>query len=235
MMHRRLAVMGLLACVASLVIPTDAVAKWYNPRSWFKSKQGNVEQPAKAEPPAAKTETPAIDQATAEFDGATLTTERGKIVIRLYEKEAPITVANFKKLVDDGFYNTSGMVFHRVVDGFVVQTGDPTGTGYGGSGKTIPLEVKNRLSHDSIGVVAMARGPLPNSATSQFYITLAKQKSLDGKYAIFGEVIQGLGVLPTIHKGDRVYGVELSQTKGMAKENRKTYGKEKSSKLLGMF
>jgi cyclophilin family peptidyl-prolyl cis-trans isomerase len=99
------------------------------------------------------------------------------------------------------------MKFHRVIPGFVIQTGDPTGTGAGGSKETIPLEVKNTLSHDTKGMVAMARGADLHSATSQFYITLAPQRTLDGKYAIFGKVISGLDVLDKIEKGDMLYGV----------------------------
>lgn len=143
-------------------------------------------------------------------NGAIVDTQRGSITFRFYEHEAPITVANFKRLASKDFYNTSGMKFHRVVENFVIQTGDPTGTGFGGSKETIPLEAKNKLVHDTLGVVAMARGPLPDSATSQFYITLAKQASLDGKYAIFGEVVQGLEVLHQIKQGDKVYGVRLT-------------------------
>jgi cyclophilin family peptidyl-prolyl cis-trans isomerase len=143
-------------------------------------------------------------------NGAIVDTQRGSITFRFYEKEAPITVANFKRLAAKDFYNVPGMKFHRVVENFVVQTGDPTGTGFGGSKDTIPLEAKNKLVHDTLGVVSMARGPLPDSATSQFYITLAKQVSLDGKYAIFGEVVQGLEVLHQIKQGDKVYGVRLT-------------------------
>ncbi|MBK8190121.1 MAG: peptidylprolyl isomerase [Vampirovibrionales bacterium] len=141
-------------------------------------------------------------------DGAVIETQRGDIAIALYEDAAPKTVANFKALAESGFYNHN-MVFHRVVPGFVAQTGDPTGTGYGGSDKRIALEVNNKLSHDAKGVVAMARGAAPDSATSQFYITLAPQPSLDGKYAIFGRVISGLDALDKIQKGDRLYGVRL--------------------------
>jgi cyclophilin family peptidyl-prolyl cis-trans isomerase len=143
-------------------------------------------------------------------NGAIVDTQRGSITFRFYEQDAPITVANFKRLANRDFYNASGMKFHRVVENFVVQTGDPTGTGFGGSKETIPLEAKNKRVHDTLGVVSMARGPLPDSATSQFYITLAKQASLDGKYAIFGEVVQGLEVLHQIKQGDRVYGVRLT-------------------------
>jgi cyclophilin family peptidyl-prolyl cis-trans isomerase len=144
---------------------------------------------------------------------ALIETQRGNVVIELYPKEAPKTVANFTRLVERGFYNQNGMVFHRVVPGFVVQTGDPTGTGEGGSEERIALEVQNKLSHDAKGIVAMARSAAPNSATSQFYITLTSQRNLDGKYAIFGHVVRGLGVLDRLNQGDKLYGVRLISEK----------------------
>jgi len=150
--------------------------------------------------------------------GAVIETSRGSIVIALYPSEAPKTVANFQKLVREGFYDTPGMVFHRVVPGFVVQTGDPTGTGYGGSKTRIPLEVKNELKHDALGVVAMARGASPNSASSQFYITLKHQPALDGKYAIFGQVIKGYDALKSIQRGDRVYSIALKDVTNVVPE-----------------
>ncbi len=131
----------------------------------------------------------------------------GKIVIELYPDVAPRTVSNFKKLVEEKFYD--GLIFHRVIDDFMIQTGDPTGTGSGGSEKTIKGEFyingfKNTLSHTR-GVVSMARrGTNPetydtmNSASSQFFIVQADSTYLDGKYAAFGKVISGLDVVDAI-------------------------------------
>lgn len=153
-----------------------------------------------------------------QMKAVTLETQKGNVVFELYPDEAPVTVANFVKLVSDNFYNQPGMKFHRVVPGFVIQTGDPTGTGAGGSKERIPLEIKNKLSHDAKGVVAMARGASPNSATSQFYITLAPQKTLDAKYAIFGRVVSGLEVLDKIEKGDIVYGAKLTDLRSVARD-----------------
>jgi peptidyl-prolyl cis-trans isomerase B (cyclophilin B) len=150
--------------------------------------------------------------------GAKIQTAKGDIIIYLYEKEAPITVKNFKELVTRNFYNDGTMVFHRVVPGFVIQTGDPTGTGTGGSGKTIPLEVRNSLYHNRAGMVAMARSTAPDSASSQFYITLAAQPALDGKYAVFGRVLQGLDVLPRIQQGDGMFSVTLMDVEGIVPE-----------------
>ena len=118
----------------------------------------------------------------------------GIIDIELYEDKAPITVANFKKLVSEGFYD--GLIFHRVIPGFMIQGGDPTGTGCGGSDEKIKGEfavngVKNDISHLR-GVVSMARSQNFNSASSQFFIMHADGKFLDGQYAAFGKVIAGM-------------------------------------------
>ena len=121
--------------------------------------------------------------------------ENGGIIdIELYEDKAPITVANFKKLVSEGFYD--GLIFHRVIPGFMIQGGDPTGTGCGGSDEKIKGEfavngVKNDISHLR-GVVSMARSQNFNSASSQFFIMHADGKFLDGQYAAFGKVISGM-------------------------------------------
>lgn len=221
----------LVTLIISANLQQVADAKWYNPLSWFKSSTKQTTesvQPKTPSPSPSSSSLPPLQESVNKpLNGAKLTTEKGVIIISFYEEQAPITVKNFKKLVGDKFYNVTGMKFHRVVEGFVVQTGDPTGTGYGGSSETIPLEAKNKLSHDSIGVVAMARGPLPNSASSQFYITLAEQKTLDGKYAIFAEVIQGLDVVSSIRKHDRMYGVELMNVDAVPHENRKKWGQTK--------
>jgi len=120
----------------------------------------------------------------------------GAFTIELFADKAPNTVQNFIDLVQRGFYKD--MIFHRVVAGFVIQTGDPTGTGRGGSAKTIKLEIHPDLKHDSAGIVGMSRAQEPDSATSQFYITLAPTPQLDGKYAVFGKVIEGLDVVMAI-------------------------------------
>lgn len=122
----------------------------------------------------------------------------GKIVIELFEKDAPGTVANFVKLVKSSFYN--GLNFHRVEPGFVVQGGDPNGNGTGGPGYTIKDEV-NARKHLT-GTVAMAKTMAPNSAGSQFYITLAPQPMLDGRYTVFGQVVEGMDIVTKIKRGD---------------------------------
>ena len=127
-------------------------------------------------------------------------TNYGQIKIRLYGSKAPITVKNFDYLVKKGFYN--GVVFHRVIDGFMIQGGDPTGTGMGGPGYKIDDEFGEGLQHDDEGVLSMANAG-PNTGGSQFFITLAPTPWLNGHHAIFGKVVEGMdivrliGVVPT--------------------------------------
>ena len=122
----------------------------------------------------------------------------GEFIIELYPEYAPQTVQNFVDLVTDGFYD--GVGFHRVVEGFMAQGGDPEGTGMGGSGVQIPGEfaangfTQNTLSHTR-GVISMARSQDPDSASSQFFICYDDASFLDGQYAAFGKVIQGMAVV----------------------------------------
>ena len=126
---------------------------------------------------------------------STIETTKGKIVIELYSDKAPKTVANFVKLAKQGFYN--GVIFHRVIPGFMIQTGDPTGTGRGGPGYTFADEFAPGLKHDSPGILSMANAG-PNTNGSQFFITVAPTPWLDGKHAIFGKVVQGQEVAEAI-------------------------------------
>ncbi len=117
-----------------------------------------------------------------------------KIEIELVEKNAPKTVANFEKLVKEGFYD--GLTFHRIIPGFMIQGGDPQGTGMGGAKDNIVGEfklngVENNLKHTR-GVISMARSQDPNSASSQFFIMHADAPHLDGSYAAFGKVVSGM-------------------------------------------
>lgn len=125
----------------------------------------------------------------------TIEMENGSIIkIELYPEIAPETVKNFVTLVSEGFYD--GLIFHRVIPGFMIQGGDPNGTGMGGSKQTIRGEFmgngfKNELRHDR-GVISMARTSNPNSASSQFFIVVKASSHLDGQYASFGKVIEGM-------------------------------------------
>lgn len=124
----------------------------------------------------------------------------GKIIVELDEKSAPLTVKNFQKLVTQRFYD--GLIFHRVISGFMIQGGDPQGTGMGGSKETVKGEfrangVNNPISHER-GVISMARSQFYNSASSQFFICHADAKFLDGQYAAFGKVVEGMDVVDRI-------------------------------------
>ncbi len=145
------------------------------------------------------------DTGTSGFVYAIITTGQGTMVAELFKNETPITVDNFVSLANLGFY--SDLVWHRIVAGFVIQTGDPTSKnaagvpcewGSGGSNKTIPLETVSYL-HNTEGTLGMARGASDNSGSSQFYINLANNsQSLDGKYTVFGQLISGLSVAQAI-------------------------------------
>jgi cyclophilin family peptidyl-prolyl cis-trans isomerase len=141
---------------------------------------------------------------------ATITTSKGEIVVALDAKSAPQTVNNFVHLSNQGFYDS--LTFHRVEPGFVIQGGDPLGTGTGGPGYTVPAEIK--LPHVE-GAIAMARlsdqvNPKRESSGSQFYITLAATPFLDGQYTAFGKVTKGLDVVKKIAKGDVIQKIVIS-------------------------
>ena len=134
-----------------------------------------------------------------------ITMENGGVMtLELYPEIAPITVDNFVKLVNEGFYN--GLIFHRVIEGFMIQGGDPDGTGCGGPGYSIKGEfaangVKNDLKHTR-GVISMARAMDPNSAGSQFFIMHEDAPHLDGQYAAFGKMTDGFDTLDEIAETD---------------------------------
>lgn len=145
---------------------------------------------------------------------ATIETDRGNVVVELYPKVAPQTVANFEKLSQDGFYNN--LTFHRVEPGFVVQGGDPQGNGMGGPGYQLPAEINPAEKHLR-GTIAMARtgdsvNPERKSSGSQFYICLAPAPFLDGQYTIFGAVVEGMNVVDQIKVGDHIKKIVLSNS-----------------------
>lgn len=134
-----------------------------------------------------------------------ITTTRGVIKYKFYSKDAPKTVARMAELIGQGFYN--GLTFHRVVPGFVIQGGDPSGNGTGGSGQKLPAEFNERRHIE--GTVAMARAADPNSADSQFYISLGRHPHLDRSYTVFGQVTEGQDVAKQISVGDRMTSVTI--------------------------
>ncbi|MBZ9935488.1 peptidylprolyl isomerase [Mesorhizobium sp. BR1-1-16] len=123
----------------------------------------------------------------------------GRVVIKLRPDLAPAHVAQIKKLTREGFYN--GIVFHRVIDGFMAQTGDPTGTGTGGSNEP-DLKAEFSQEHFKRGTLGMARAQDPDSANSQFFIMFADGGFLDGQYTVFGEVVDGMQFVDKIKKGE---------------------------------
>lgn len=151
-------------------------------------KKAGAGAAGKSKPAAA----PVLKPAIAVFD-----TNLGEFQVKLATKEAPVTCANFIKLAKEGFYKNC--TFHRVIDGFMIQGGDPTGTGTGGPGYTIRDEFSPKLKHDGPGVLSMANAG-PNTGGSQFFITLAPTEWLNNKHAVFGKVVKGLDVVKKIGK-----------------------------------
>ena len=152
----------------------------------------NADSPAADAP----TDTPLTGTSYVQID----VKDYGTIVAELYADTAPITVANFLSLVDSGFYD--GLTFHRIISGFMIQGGDPKGTGIGGPGYHIKGEfamngVNNPLKH-TYGVLSMARSMMPDSAGSQFFIMTSDSPHLDGQYAAFGKVLEGMDVADAI-------------------------------------
>lgn len=142
-----------------------------------------------------------------------LQTTRGNIVIRVYRGLVPYTAGNFLDLVSRGFYN--GLTFHRV-ETWCIQGGDPNGNGTGdfvdpqtGQTRYLNLEISPALHHNAAGVVAMARSQNPNSASCQFYITKSPVPQLDRQYAIFGGVVDGINVVRSIGRGDRIISAQI--------------------------
>ena len=158
---------------------------------------GSAGTPAPNGKPAPKAEndkpvTPPAKNRIARFE-----TNKGTFRIELFEDKAPITTKNFIDLATKGFYD--GVIFHRVIDGFMIQGGDPTGTGRGGPGYRIPDEFHPDLKHDSAGILSMANAG-PNTGGSQFFITLGPTPHLNNRHAVFGKVIEGLDVVKAIGK-----------------------------------
>ena len=163
-------------------------------------------EPVPASAPAAATANKqSDDKPSAPNSVAVFATSQGQFKVELYEDKAPQTAKNFIALAEKGFFNN--LIFHRVIDKFMIQGGDPSGNGTGGPGYTIPDEFHPSLKHDAAGILSMAnRGP--NTGGSQFFITLAPTPWLDGKHAVFGKVVEGMDVVQAIGKtktgaGDR--------------------------------
>lgn len=147
--------------------------------------------------------TPEEQKLTEEAKGSLvkLATDKGDIYLDLYDDKTPVTVGSFLELVSRGFYN--GLAFHRVIADFMIQGGDPQGTGAGGPGFTIPDEADKGLKHKR-GSLSMAKTAMPNTGGSQFFICHSPQSHLDGVHTVFGETVKGLDVVDKIARGDKI-------------------------------
>jgi len=187
---------------------------------WRAGASNNSSKTASTTPDSVTSET-ATSTAANNNPMVVIETSKGIIKAELKLDDAPKTVRNFTDLAGKKFYD--GLLFHRVVPDFVIQGGDPKGDGSGGSGTNIPLEIKCKdgtmhegetvtcpvaLPHTD-GALAMARSSDPNSASSQFYITIGAQPALDGQYAVFGYVTEGLDVVRAIAQGDKIIRIYL--------------------------
>lgn len=139
---------------------------------------------------------------------ATIETGKGIIKLQLHDDKVPKTCANFEKLSKDGFYD--GLLFHRVISNFMIQTGCPQGTGTGGPGYQFADEFHGELKHEGPGVLSMANAG-PNTNGSQFFITHVATPWLDGKHSIFGRVLEGQDVVNAIGQGDKMIKVTVSE------------------------
>lgn len=147
-----------------------------------------------------------MSDSTVEDIKITLKTSRGDIKGTLFASQVPVTVANFLNLASRGYYD--GIVFHRVISDFMIQGGDPTGTGMGGPGYQFEDEFVPGLKHDKPGIFSMANaGPQTNG--SQFFITHVPTPHLDGRHSVFGEVTEGQDVVDGIAQGDEIIGIEI--------------------------
>lgn len=154
-------------------------------------------QQAPAKPAEPARETQQAQSADFKNRTAVFETSKGTFKVELFDDKAPKTAGNFATLAQKGFYN--GLIFHRVIDNFMIQSGDPNGNGTGGPGYTIPDEFSPDLKHDKAGILSMAnRGP--NTGGSQFFITLDATPWLDNKHAVFGRVTEGMDVVKAIGK-----------------------------------
>ena len=162
---------------------------------------GNVDGSNSAASPDLSVDAEGLSKAT-----VTITTSKGVIRFKFYSDDAPNTTRRIAELIEQKFYD--GVLFHRVVPQFVIQTGDPTGTGTGGSGQRLKSEFNQRRHNE--GAVAMARAADPDSADSQFYITILPQHQLNQSYTVFGQVIEGMDVVRNVRVGDKMLNVVVN-------------------------
>lgn len=205
-----------LAALAAMTLMAGCSQKAETMAATTAEQTTKAEQTTQAEPETAKAElettqaaeetTEAVDLASGRHHVIINVKDYGAISVELYADEAPITVTNFLNLAGEGFYN--GLTFHRIIPGFMIQGGDPLGTGMGGSDHEIKGEfadngVENPLNHTR-GAISMARSQFPDSASSQFFIVHQDSPHLDGQYATFGYVTEGMDVVDKICEDTKV-------------------------------
>lgn len=167
----------------------------------------NINEKAKNNSEVAESTSIQVDSEGLSLISAVIKTVHGNIEFKFYPESAPVNVARVIELITTNFYD--GLAFHRVEKDFVIQTGDPTSNGMGGSGRKLPAEFNDKKH--ILGTVGMARFPNDkNSADSQFYITLKEAPELDGNYTIIGQVIKGQDVLTKINKGDKIISLIIN-------------------------
>lgn len=196
-------VCSLTTCLLGCAAPTQR-ARDGDP---VRQEQARVSCPASDQDPAPETALLRIDANGLSLESVLVDTDAGTIRFRFFPQEAPCTVARFRQLVRSGFYD--GLRFHRVIPGFLVQGGDPSGNGTGGSGRKLKAEFNGR--HHVEGTVAMARAQDPDSADSQFYFCLGTYPHLDRSYTIFGQVVEGMDVAKKLRIGDVIRTMRLVQ------------------------
>jgi peptidyl-prolyl cis-trans isomerase B (cyclophilin B) len=203
MLSRRSGILVALAAIGIFLAPPPVRSDNQEPTAPYRPKHfpADIASPGAALAATDKKQDPVV----------VMKTSKGIVKMRIFLKEAPITAGNFMDLVRRGFYN--GLTFHRYEPGFVIQGGDPTGTGNGnfrdprtGKDRLIKLEKVRGLTHDAAGMVAMARSNDPDSASCQFYITLAPAAFLDNPpgYAVFGKAIDGMDAVLKLRAGDKI-------------------------------
>jgi cyclophilin family peptidyl-prolyl cis-trans isomerase len=190
----------------SEVMPLASVSPALSPAPMISGSPGPMVSPSPAPAVANGKADLTVDANGLSKATAVMNTTQGVIKFKFYPQDAPHTVERFVELAQKGFYN--GLTFHRAIDNFIVQTGDPTGSGTGGSGQQLKAEFNNRRHIE--GAVAMARAPSnPDSADSQFYITLSAQPRLDHNYTVFGQVIEGMDAARKIKVGDKINSLTI--------------------------
>lgn len=187
------------------VLSTFAFSLIYAPSP---PRDSSTQQPSspKTSPPRPMASDKPGNIITPDLPKVAIETDKGKITLALFAKDAPLTTGNFEKLVNAGFYN--GLSFHRIVQDFVAQGGDPNGDGTGGPGYKIPDELAGNPNRHIRGAVSMALSG-PNTGGSQFFIVYQPQPHLDGRHTVFGQVVEGMDVVDKLTKGDKMNKVYM--------------------------